>query len=964
LADTDFNPVVWVSLASTAGLSLISLGQPGLRSDLDEQVYTGGLTAVQQMLSGEVGGDTTRFVGGSHSNKTGRFLVKGSESELVGQFLLISPENLPVDPTLIDYYEHLVSIFAQETLKTDHYRRVQEFYMSLGVNDVLDTFFYSIKQARKKVSIPHNENLFSTALHNTLLKSINEYEYSVTLVKVSEFKGKYTDLKERMNSERKTLLADFETDILEFLASEYPHALVMFPKIDSLEKSLSKSLNSEMAKINMKNHLEELIQEFETNELSQFLEEFSLHEITKTNLRSSFEDELFHKFKREYPLLYLIDPNINGFPEIIDSFTKRINEQYDLAGTLTRIGKAIIGEGRELEERLVLPYITHFCNQFSAGLTESAWKYMQIVFKLITMESNIDVIDILPNFKDQIPESHFSTVETNMTKYKLAKLAPISFTIKKASDALPFYRALFSTIGFGVNSIICDLALNETTTENFFWHTAHNLNEFIRIIHHTYALFSVYVYLERNQSRMNFTVSYPGKGSFEKSQEDIAKDPLIICEAFIKANIDGLRKENQLVERKFEEFQQAFSKRIMEVENYLSQDPKRISKGYSFKGLKELDKLSLSFKPLKSVEEIIEKVQADYEKLITEINPDLDRVKDAFVQFQNGKIDKKTLEKILENRGFLNKIRNNFEKMIQKTQADINKKYRDSPSIVEKEFKSRSKDISKEYNQACSFLNFDRKGLRKGESNLIPDPSSTISNLQASINQKFTKERFLNRENLGFYYFHARYRTLPKNLENEISDSLVQRKSYPLLKEAIEYQKKDPSIDIFRSYSIVLEEYAKDFINSIFEDADKIFGKNILKRDMDVFFSKEDKITVPTLELGLISSTEAANSLRNLLGSAVIVHEEKREDSKQDKIYRISAAIPNFGSDVKQLKNIWKSKDWSLKKVILLLSWYSLLAKNSFYVNLILYATDLYSDRVKNSLEKIFADIGKEIIKN
>ncbi|MFX0049844.1 MAG: hypothetical protein ACFE8U_01000 [Candidatus Hermodarchaeota archaeon] len=964
MADTDFNPVVWVSLASTAGLSLISLGQPGLRSDLDEQVYTGGLTAVQQMLSGEVGGDTTRFVGGSHSNKTGRFLVKGSESELVGQFLLISPENLPVDPTLIDYYEHLVSIFAQETLKTDHYRRVQEFYMSLGVNDVLDTFLYSIKQARKKVSIPHNENLFSTALHNTLLKSINEYEYSVTLVKVSEFKGKYTDLKERMNSEKKALMADFETDILEFLASEYPHALVMFPKIDSLEKTLSKSLNSEMAKINVKNHLEELIQEFETNELSQFLEEFSLHEITKVNLRSNFEDEIFHKFKREYPLLYLIDPNINGFPEIIDSFTRRINEQYDLAGTLTRIGKAILGEGRELEERLVLPYITNFCNQFSAGLTSSAWKYMQIVFKLITLESNIDVTDILPNFKDQIPEKHFSDVETNMTKYKLAKLAPISFTIKKASDALPFYRALFSTIGFGVNSIICDLALNDKTTENFFWHTAHNLNDFIRIIYHTYALFSIYIYLERNQSRMNFTISYPSKDSFEKSQEDIAKDPLIICEALIKANIDGLRKENQLVERKFEEFQQAFSKRINEIENYLSQDPKRISTGYSFKRLNELEILSLSFKPLKSVDEIIEKVQTDYEKLITEIYPDLDRVKDAAVQFQNGKIDKKKLEKILENRGFLNKIRSNFEKMIRKAQDDINKKYRDSPSIVEKEFKGRSKDIFKEYNQACSFLNFDRKGLRKGESNLIPDPSSTISNLQASINQKFTKERFLNRENLGIYYFHARYRTLPKNLENEISNSLVQRKSYPLLKESIEYQKKDLSIDIFRSYSIVLEEYAKDFINSLFEDADKIFGKNILKRDMDVFFSEKDKITIPTLELGLVSSAEAANSLKTLLGSAVIVHEEKGEDNIQDKIYRISAAIPNFEADVKQLKNIWKSKDWTLKKVILLLSWYSLLAKNSFYVNLIRYATDLYSDRVKNSLEKIFADIGKEIIKN
>ena len=81
----------------------MSLGQPGLKS-VDEQVYTGGLTAVQQMLGGEIGGDTSRFVGGSHNNKTGRFLVKTSNFELVGQFLLISRRHITVAPVLVDYY--------------------------------------------------------------------------------------------------------------------------------------------------------------------------------------------------------------------------------------------------------------------------------------------------------------------------------------------------------------------------------------------------------------------------------------------------------------------------------------------------------------------------------------------------------------------------------------------------------------------------------------------------------------------------------------------------------------------------------------------------------------------------------------------------------------------------------------------------------------------------------------------
>ncbi|MFX0182847.1 MAG: hypothetical protein ACFE95_07175, partial [Candidatus Hodarchaeota archaeon] len=913
MADTDFNPVVWVSLASTAGLSLISLGQPGLRSDLDEQVYTGGLTAVQQMIGGEVGGDTTRFVGGSHSNKTGRFLVKGSESELVGQFLLISPENLPVDPVLINYYEHLVTIFAEETLKTDHYRRIQEFYMSLGVNDVLETFLYSIKQARKRVSIPHDEKKFTTALHDTLLKSINEYEYSATLVKISEFKGKYSELKERMKTERKKLITNFETDVLEFLASEYPHALVMFPKIDSLEKALSKSLNSEMAKLNVQDYLKELIHEFENNELTKYLEEYSLHEITKTNLRANFEDEIFHKFKREFPLLYLIDPEISGFPEIIENFTLRINEQYDLAGTLTRIGKSIMGEGREHEERLVIPYIAHFCNQFSTGLSQAAWKYMQIVFKMITMETNIDILDVLPTFRDQIPETHFSTIEKMMTKYKITKLAPLSFTIKKASDALPFYRALFSSLGFGVNSIISNLALEDETSHNFFWHTANNLNEFIINLHQVYALFSIYIYLERIQPRIDFTLAFPGKDSLGKNREESTLDPIIINEALVIANIENLKKEHQLVEQKLKEFQKAFFERIGEIKKYLSKNPKEVSKGYSIERLKELNILSFSFKPLKSVEEIIDKTLIEYEKLITQINPDINKAKDAALQFLEKKIDEKKLEKILSDRGFLNKTRENFEKMIRKMQEEINKKYKDIPEIVEKQFKGLIKDISKEYIQACSFLNINRKMLGKGESNLVPDPSSTITKLQSSINQKFSKERFLTKENLGFFYFHAKNRTLPRYLRDQISDSLVHRKSYPFLKESTELLKKDPSMDIYRSYTIVLEEYAKEFINTLFKDVGKIIGKNVLKTDMDIFFVERDKIPVPTLELGLISSVEAAKSLQSLLGSKVIVQEERTDD--KGKIFRCFAAIPDFGCDLKPLKQVWTSKDWTLKKV-------------------------------------------------
>ena len=193
--DIDYNPVVWVSLASVSGLSLVSLGQPGLRTDLDEQVYTGGLTAVKAMLGGEVGGDTDRFVGGSHSNRTGSFIRRtDTGGELVGQYLLISPNNIKVADELAEHYEHLVAIFAELTLRTELYKRVEREFRALGVDDVLDLFLESVVKARKKKSISLDNKYFFSALKQVVMKSVNDYEYSSTLVKIAEFKGKYRNI--------------------------------------------------------------------------------------------------------------------------------------------------------------------------------------------------------------------------------------------------------------------------------------------------------------------------------------------------------------------------------------------------------------------------------------------------------------------------------------------------------------------------------------------------------------------------------------------------------------------------------------------------------------------------------------------------------------------------------------------------------------------------------------------------
>ncbi|MFX0122124.1 MAG: hypothetical protein ACFFAE_00670 [Candidatus Hodarchaeota archaeon] len=963
MTDYDFNPVVWVSLASVSGLSLISLGQPGLRTDLDEQVYTGGLTAVQTMLGGEIGGDSERFVGGSHSNRTGRFLVKNETGELVGQFLLISPNNLVVAPDLVEFYEELVTIFAENTIQTEVYERTMREFRALGVNDVLDLFLESIKKARKRKSIPMNKDQFFSALNQVALKSINDYEYSTTLVKISEYKGKYHDVHPRVQKERNDLIAELSNDMLEFLASEYPHALVTFPKVDSIQKDFLKHVRSEIDSIQKQNRVEEglkeIIVDFEKNYLQEVLADFALHEVTKANLRARLEDEIFTKFRREFPLLFLVDPAINGFINSIENLTTKINEEYDLAGTLSRIGVDML-KNYEKEEDLVIPYIRNFCEQFAAGLTLTAWKYMQILFRIVTMETKIDVTEVLPTLQGQIPDSHFSTVQKMITKYKITKLDPLSFQVKRATDILPFYRALFSSLGFGINSLIFQVALGPENPDNYLNHTLKVFHEFSRQSTNIFAIFSIYSYLEKLKSRLNFNLVFPGPDSFKDGVDCTTMDVQSMILAFIEANTTHVQKEHQLVEQRLKEFEDAFEKRIKDINKYLSRNPIDISKGYSLE-LEELKLLTFSTKPVETVVKILEKTKDEYSKLIEKIQPDLDKGKDAASQFIDGKIAEKKFESIITNRGFLSKLQDNFQKLLRNTHESINKSYEALPADVGKSFNKLEKDFSKQFSQACPFLNIDRKALEKGDEKFLQDPSPIIKKIEGSINQIITKEEFISWESLGAYYFSSKNRSLPTNLQIEVSNALVHKKSYPFLKEAIEVLKSNPNQDIYRSYTEVLENYTKDIITRIFHETGRIIDKEYLKTDLDVFFIERDKNPVPTIEMGVLSSVNAINSLRDILGTKIAVESEERDNIS---FFHVSGVIPDFGCDYGKLKKVWKKKEWTLRKVLLLLSWRSLLNTNAFYMNLLRYSSGFYSVRVKDSLEEILEEIEKAIVSN
>jgi hypothetical protein len=904
------------------------------------------------MLGGEVGGDTARFVGGSHSNKTGRFLIKakGSEYELVGQFLLISREQIAVAPVLIEFYESLVSFFAEETLKTDLVERAEKEYTAFGISDVLPFFFNSISKARKKVSIPSNDKLFSKALQESLEKSISDHEYSSTLVKISGMKGKYRKTVDKIKSERTELLKNFINELIEFLASEYPHSLVMYPKTGSIEKETHKYVNSHINSFNVADSLQEVIKSFESNDLQRFLEDYSLHEVTKENLGDRLEEEIFHKYIQEFPLLFLASPEIETFESEIQSLTTRINEQYDLGGTLARIAEKMIGE--EGNVKLVIPFIRHFCDKFSAGLTPSAWKYMQIVFKLISQKTDVDIMTVLPSMKEQIPPSHFASIEEMMTKYKLTKVAPLTFTIKKASDVLPFYRALFSSLAFGVSTVISDLAFGEINPKNHLITLSDNLTIFAREIHQTYALFNIYAYLENIESKSLFSYAFPAQNNFKENIQRTMLNPENFLQSFTEANEKHLLNEQQLIGQRISKFRAEVSSEMKEIRMFLAKNPSDVAKGHRIK-IARSHSLKFPTKLLEESDSIIERTLEEFGKIIDQLRNEIKKSQEAAKQFVANKIKEKDLKNVLKNQNYLSKAENNFKKLLDQTESSTSKKYKNVNSIINKQVKNVSKDISKQYTQACTFLNINRKNLTKPESELVSEPSKQIKVIQSSITKSFKNEEFFTLTNVGMYYFYAINRSLPNSLQSDVSRALVTRKNFPMLKEAIE--NLTPKSTIFKSYSKTLEQHAHALLSTVFNSSGKLLGKNVLKSDPEVTIVQHNNMPIPAMELGYLANERAAKSLKILLKNRVIIKKEKTEGKVINKVF---AVVPSFNCDFSTMKHFWEVKDWTLSKTILTLSWFSLLAKNDFYLNLLRYSSELYSTRVKISLNDIFDQIG------
>jgi hypothetical protein len=477
-------------------------------------------------------------------------------------------------------------------------------------------------------------------------------------------------------------------------------------------------------------------------------------------------------------------------------------------------------------------------------------------------------------------------------------------------------------------------------------------------------LVSTYAFLEGNVSKFDFTLAYPDLESFNGDFDPRNFDVNNLIPAFSKATIKYMEKEKGMIEQQLGKLQKGLEKRLKAIENFLSRKAQTVAKGYSLVELDELKVLSVTNQPIpKAIEPIFQEIQKDYQKLVQKMEPSINKAATTAKQFLENKISEKKFNDTVSNHGFMKDIRESFQKIINKQTSNIEKKYSTLASTVEKQLQGMRKGMEKASSQLrpiSGYLRFDQKGYSRGNVDIFKSHSAIVSAIQGAIEQIMKKESLITFDNIGAYEFFANSRALPRSLQIALTNALVNKESFPFLKEALSNFKSDLHRDIFQSYAEVIGRRTNVILTRLLQNLGSSIRKEYFRSDPVITFVEGGKkILIPVIEMGVVSEMPM-KSLSSLLGDR-IKFESQHEGGAS--IHRVLATIPSFGCDYADL--VWErhhhGKEITLHRALLLVSWHSFLEENKFYMNLIHHSAGLYSDRVKNGVEDTLIQVERSM---
>ncbi len=429
----------WFSLATETGLSIMSLGVPGLRSEVDEQVFTGGVTAMQAMFTSEIGADTESFIGGGKTSKVGRFSVtvnkRNKKVSAIAQFLLVSRTGADIPQEMISFSRDLVIELSEHIMNSDAYNETS--LDQIEIPTVADPFIQMTERLRKKYKkIPAKNERLIQFCQDKVKSALISYEFSEALRAISQ----QTSLKS-IQEKRKDYLNRFTTDIFNSILEDNPTVAILFGRPKKILEEISQLVHISVEKISqtaitmLRNVSNDLIEQ----QMSDILSTFGKADIRekKGDLRDSLQKRVLRHVLRNHPLLVLANPSLtvrsDNLNTIVEEITAKIIFEYDKGGILSKIGEKIMDTSPS--GQLTGVFIRSFTGSFTLGLTDPGWLFISWMLNDLSKVHKTKMEVVIK--KLEVPESQKDSILANLKAYKseFKGKKEIVFSLQTMGDA-------------------------------------------------------------------------------------------------------------------------------------------------------------------------------------------------------------------------------------------------------------------------------------------------------------------------------------------------------------------------------------------------------------------------------------------------------------------------------------------------------------------------------------------------
>lgn len=756
----EWNVQVWFSIGTTTGLSIVSIGTPGLKSELDEQVFAGGMTAISHLLGSEIGVTQDEFIGGGDTSRIGRFKIVNAakERDAIAQFLLVS-RGTKIPQLLVEFSKIFIKYFGSSILDSALWDKVEEQHAVLNISETLELILEGFSRARMQIGrgkIPLIGTALNEAIKQQIERGISDFSFSDSLEELSIMP--FQEALSIINSKRSQLLEEFALDCLLAVLEDNPLALILMENPRNAITSVKKTLKGQFSILGEKTaqYVEKISQSLFDREINEVLDSFNLINLRaqKKELTQQIQKDLTKKIIQKHPLLVLIDPNLKArtgsLDQIVDKLVTSILDEHDLGGTLGKIAAEILPRG-SLSSSFTADFIRTFCN-FSSGLTKHAWSFIKSIYEILCyeygkeLEKVIEEAEIAQSHKEMIQKKILTGSKTSKLKKSKTKsfIPEITFKVKQAEKFQRFLSALAGTITIGVqlvfNRVIFspeeinpgigilpqvyaqrleELANKAQIAQNF-------INALEYISNKRWNILDIEGCLP-NLRRLG-DVSSP-KIPFEKARTDfytlqkLWTDPKIINKAFLKEARAKIQNICFTLSENLDDLERVFISNLERLENFLKSSKKAYEAlNIEVAQIKPLDsQYSIIFEELHR--QIIQ-IASDSHNQVKKI---FELVKSAKKTSRNGTVASRQLQRIIneinqqikkikaQNSAFKNTIRNlqirserELDRDLSKTQKELFQTILNSKNEI---FKTRkaSKNAPYEPLKSTQITNFNKE---------------------------------------------------------------------------------------------------------------------------------------------------------------------------------------------------------------------------------------------------------------